>query len=290
MYKPFIYEYVEDDVTNIATISIKKKIPYQLTNAVTLNDGSLAFFSCGRFDRFYDRLTDYFLGCLVFDKKTNECREFGKMVYPRFKSCAVLFDQENILIVGGFGLSIVPLINEFPVKQTCEIFNLKTGVSRLSGSVMPTGRISACCSLLPNGKVLICGGNDGVGNILNTTLIYDPSTDSLTEGPFLLNRIQNGSATLLTTGNVLVTEGDVYRGHVRASKYTDIYNFKENRFEHGPPMNKRKLNEFSGILRDGRVLIFSADWTSEYYDPVSNSFSAGPRLIENNNNNDEDED
>ena len=78
----------------------------------------------------------------------------------------------------------------------------------LIDSPMSVGRKRASAVLLENGKVLISGGQDSIGDALNTTEIYDPESKTFTDGPPMLHARYGHSSTVLKDGKVLICGGD----------------------------------------------------------------------------------
>jgi hypothetical protein len=80
--------------------------------------------------------------------------------------------------------------------------------------IAPTSvaRNDAVIASLPDGRVLVGGGVDlrksGRSRFLRSTEIYDPSTDSWSPGPELLEPRQGGHAHVLADGSVLIFGGD----------------------------------------------------------------------------------
>src|SRR6266436_6398683 len=70
-----------------------------------------------------------------------------------------------------------------------------------------TGRYWHTATLLPNGKVLVAGGYDGV-NYLSSAELYDPATGTWTATGSLGAARAAHTATLLPNGMVLVAGGD----------------------------------------------------------------------------------
>ncbi|CAF4569247.1 unnamed protein product [Rotaria sp. Silwood2] len=60
-------------------------------------------------------------------------------------------------------------------------------------------------SLLPDGRVLITGGYGE--RTVNTTELYDPSTETFSVGPHMASARSFHKATILKDGKVLVTGG-----------------------------------------------------------------------------------
>ncbi len=61
-------------------------------------------------------------------------------------------------------------------------------------------------TLLSNGSVIICGGDDGL-NILKSVQIYNPSTKQLTSGPSMMETRSTFTATRLLDGRLLLIGG-----------------------------------------------------------------------------------
>lgn len=104
-------------------------------------------------------------------------------------------------------------------------------------------RSTHTATTLADGRILFAGGYDGTGVVQATAEIYDPATNTVTTtGPMMQARTQH-SATLLADGRVLVIGGSA-------------------------------LFDLSQVLSS---LLQSVDST-EIYDPVSNTWSAGPDI------------
>ena len=110
----------------------------------------------------------------------------GNMTTPRFSHTATLLPNGKILFAGG--------ISEYSpdkfVKGTCnctlasaELYDPSTGMFTPAGN-MTTPRSGHTATLLPNGRVLITGGNSEYKQNCNCTLasaeLYDPSTGTFT--------------------------------------------------------------------------------------------------------------
>ena len=124
---------------------------------------------------------------------------------------------EHFLVVGGYGADQVPVAEaEYyaPVTPTVGVFSRTTGG-------MAKGRVRHALSCLPDGRVLVTGGIDPAGRILDTAEIYDPATRTFT---LLLTRMNSPradhTATPLPDGKVLVAGGFNQFGQALASSET----------------------------------------------------------------------
>lgn len=139
---------------------------------------------------------------------------------------------EQILIVGGFQ-------KNGQILKTLEILEIKVGTNqavstKLSGKNrrLKKARLFHTASLLPNGRVLIVGGQGRINmsNIgaLNSIEIFDPVGQVVLPSPVTLStpRLLH-TATTLQDGNILIVGG--------------FTNGKPNQFEFGPATDKAEL-------------------------------------------------
>ncbi len=122
--------------------------------------------------------------------------------------------------------------------------------------------------LLPNGKVLLVGGGDGTG----TAELFDPATDTWSTTAATANEIFGPTATLLPSGQVLLTGGV-------ATQTAEVFDPEAEMWVAPAPTDmafQRRLHTAT-LLPNGKVLVtggFSNGNKAELYDPAANSFSA----------------
>jgi WD40 repeat protein len=145
---------------------------------------------------------------------------------------------------------------------------------------MITPREDHTATLLPSGKVLIAGGYDNGGNVLNTAELYDPVANSFTAVTSTMSFARAyATATLLPNGKVLIAGG---LGTTDDVSVADIYDPVANSFSPGPTMVSARDTANAILLPNGNVLIaggFSSgvvQSSAELYDLVANSFTAVP--------------
>jgi hypothetical protein len=100
-----------------------------------------------------------------------------------------------VLITGGFG-----------VPASAELYDPAAGTFSATGS-LGVGRIYHSATELPNGKVLIAGGQTGNVSLASAEL-YDPALGTFSSTGSLATARDTHSASLLSNGKVLVTGGD----------------------------------------------------------------------------------
>lgn len=132
---------------------------------------------------------------------------------PRYGHTATLMADGNLLIVGG-QTSDVPAL-----EPTNQIVNEQSGLINNANAAAPyVARTSHTATMLPNGEILIAGGWDngggGVhsnGNVNKSVVIYNPVQNCWRNAIDFVKGAAgryNHTATLLTTGDVLICGGE----------------------------------------------------------------------------------
>lgn len=124
--------------------------------------------------------------------------------------------------------------------EACEAWEPWRQVSSALAS-LATGRGGHTVTKLQDGRVLVCGGADVNLVVLGSAELYDPLTDSWTATGAMTSVRAGHTASLLPDGRVLIVGGT-----------TDV--------------------------SDPLIGATSALKTTEFYDPVTNSFAAGPNV------------
>ena len=172
----------------------------------------------------------------------------------------------RVLILGGATASV-------------EIFDVQSSTFS-QVSPLSTVREWASVTLLPNGLVLVAGGEDPAV-ALNTAEVFDPATStwSTVSGTMSSARSMH-SATLLLDGRVLIAGGDNDSSQSLAT--AELYNPNSNSFD---PlvglMTAARRHHAATLLPDGRVLISGGSAgvspvtrldSACLFDPATNTF------------------
>jgi hypothetical protein len=201
----------------------------------------------------------------------------------REQHTATLLPNGKVLVAGGSVLS-------GPTNQTAttELYDFRTNTFS-PGPSMSLGRSFATATLLPNGKVLIAGGQsviNGTFVVLASTELYDPASNrfSLTGTATMNTGRADATATLLPTGKVLIAGGFTATGGSLAS--TELYDSASNSFATSGTanMNQARQGTTATLLANGRVLIAGglgslAANSTDLYDSATNSFAATTPLL-----------
>ncbi|HXD32420.1 MAG TPA: kelch repeat-containing protein [Pyrinomonadaceae bacterium] len=161
-----------------------------------------------------------------------------------------------------------------------------------TGSLKPVGnmiysRFGHTATLLNDGRVLITGGREKEGSILNSAELYDPKTQQFSEtGPMSTKRVGH-TATLLPNGKVLITGGSTEEFFVGSLASAELFDPASGTFTPAGSMNFKRLAHRATLLKNGKVLITggqSDEWanlsSAEIYDPANNSFTPAASMNE----------
>ncbi len=147
-------------------------------------------------------------------------------------------------------------------------------------SDMGTAREGHTVTLLPNGKVLIVGGQyDLLTGYLESAELYDPSTGTFTSTGSMLSARAGHTATLLSNGKVLITGGVAGTSRYASA---EIYDPVTGSFSPTGSMAIARDMHTATLLPNGKVLIVggcregngncSLD-LPELYNPVTGTFT-----------------
>jgi uncharacterized protein YjbI with pentapeptide repeats len=186
------------------------------------------------------------------------------------RNTATLLGTGKVLIVGGTQTTAAlydPATNAFTSGGTSGTINNHTATLLTSG---------------PNsGKVLITGGKGATGNPVNTTLLYDPATNSFSAGPTMNDAREFHTATVLPSGpnagKIVIAGGrKSVSGVLTALATAELYDPATNSFTAIPgAMTGARFGHTASVF-NGKVLLAGgvgpSDLSSaELYDPSAAS-------------------
>jgi Kelch motif len=138
----------------------------------------------------------------LYDPSMGMFTATGPLSTSRDFATATLLPNGKVLVAGGF-----TFVGNNPVPfSSAELYDPATGMFTLTGS-MATARFGHTAILLPNGKVLIAGGTDGVSNTYSAAEVYDPTTGVFSPAGSMAVPRGQFTATLLPSGTVLTVGG-----------------------------------------------------------------------------------
>ena len=146
-------------------------------------------------------------------------------------------------------------------------------------SAMSEARVMHQATLLVDGRVLVCGGQqwDGGEQMGSSSAeLYDPATDSWSVVNSMNMSRYSHTATLLGDGRVLVAGGSWMPGENLAM--AELYDPATGLWLECPDMSQPREGHSATLLEDGRVLVVGMDtnnWmagSAEIYEPALNEW------------------
>ncbi|MGB8413844.1 MAG: kelch repeat-containing protein [Candidatus Binatus sp.] len=199
------------------------------------------------------------------------------MTDVRFLDTATLLKNGNVLIAGGTDGSIV---------NTAELFNPVAGTFTATGT-MTDSRENHTAALIASGStnvgyVLIAGGIDAAGSVVQSAELYNPTGTFAATGIMTHPRYLH-TATQLSTGNILITGGEDGTGAVLAT--AEVYDPVSATFASVGSMTTARALHTAVLVtsgpKKGSVLIAggidnngNALGTAELYNPKTGKFTA----------------
>ena len=234
----------------------------------------------------------------------------GNMLEARAGHTATLLPDDKVLVVGGafsgelydpitrtFSLTGSPVCNHGPAlkatllaagralltgglsdERCAEVYDPETGGFSKVGD-LNVDHWEHTATLLADGRVLIAGGSKRQNDARVSHAvaeIYDPVTETFSvAGSLNLDRTGH-TATLLPSGQVLITGGEAISTGSRACRsFAELYDPAANTSSTiaGPPATN--CGQRATLLNNGNVLSTSHDGVAFLFDPVTGSFRTG---------------
>ncbi len=207
------------------------------------------------------------------------------MTFGRSSHTATLMTNGCVLVIGGNSAASDTLSPS--AENRAEIYNPASG-SWTNLGAFGTARYNHTATLLNDGKVLICGGQDSSGNAISTCDLYTPNAACTVAGtisatPSLLQARYNHTAVLLKDGKVWFAGG---RNPAATGVYlptTERYDPGSGVFQSASPLIEARSQHTATLMGDGKVLVVGGynardviankgtTESAEIFDPVSNS-------------------
>src|ERR1035437_8446275 len=224
-----------------------------------------------------------------FDPSAGQFVATGGAASSRADASAASLSATQVMLDGGF--SGAAAIKNFSLTLTgyvlsgAEIFDEVTGAFSPAGR-MAVARMGSTATTLRNGKILVVGGQDNLGDVLDTAELYDPAVRKfIAANNTMSDRRMFHTATILLSGKVLVVGGATNLSGDTTSS-ADIYDPASNSFTPATfPMDHQRAAHTATLFTSGplagKVLItggvggssfYFKDSSAEIYDPAAQQF------------------
>ncbi len=215
----------------------------------------------------------------LYDPATGLFSPTGALQAGRFAHSATLLEDGRVLIVGGVAPPAAGQGNSVDL-SSAELFDPRTGTFSSTGS-LSTVRQGAAVALLPDGKVLFAGGNNGSGYTgdLSSAELYDPATGSFKPTGSMVEG-WGDSAVALKDGRVLVL-GEIRNLPIGTMPITrpsaEMYDPRTATFSvtgnpAAPAVVGWPWSLGAALLPDGRVFVLGGS-TAQLFDPATGTFA-----------------
>lgn len=199
----------------------------------------------------------------LYDPATGTWAATGSLIKARFSHTSNLLSNGKVLVAGG---AISTNYATSSVISNAELYDPATGTWTATGS-LATARESLTSNTLPNGKVLVTGGDDSVlnGQKFSSAELYDPATGTWTATGSLATGRSQHTATVMTDGTVLVTGG--YAMNIGYTASAEVYDPATGNWTATGSLKTGRLQHTAILLPSGTVLV------SAGYDNTGNSIA-----------------
>ena len=155
---------------------------------------------------------------VVTAQSTGAFTATGNLTRLRQFHTATLLTNGKVLITGGFAVN-----GSLSLSATAELYDPATGSFAATGN-MNAARYMHTATLLPEGKVLIAGGNNSIAggclcDPMASAELYDPVAGTFTATGEMTTARSGHTATLLNDGKVLMAGGPVNHRSQSAEVY-----------------------------------------------------------------------
>ena len=223
--------------------------------------------------------------CELYNPATGTWSYTGSMNEPHLLGTATLLQNGKVLVFGGENPPLQTIIVDGVTEYVCpplfEIYDPSTGLWQNSSTVINVSIYGCSATLLPNGKVLIAGGNADLpyggpyGSPNSYAELFDPVSDTWTYTGSMLSPMGFHQAQLLTNGLVLVAGGGGQPSGF-ATTNSELYNPTTETWANTGPYPALDYSSFgnqSALMPNGKVLVteqysYGGGWCA-IYDPLT---------------------
>ena len=210
-----------DPASGIWTVTGNLAVP-RISHTATLLPNGKVLVAAG-FNSCHTCSPQYLNQLELYDPTSGSWTAAGNLGTERGGHTATLLSNGKVLVAGGFNIINTPPSGGRLTQS--ELYDPANGSPTATGS-LNTARLNHTATLLPNGKVLVAGGDSISGT---SAELYNPASGSWSVTGSLNNAGSSTTATLLTNGMVLATGGNTAELYVTLPSLTSVV----SRMTHG---------------------------------------------------------
>jgi hypothetical protein len=208
----------------------------------------------------------------LYNPATGTWNLTGSMTTVRYAHSTTLLPNGKVLVAGGG-----PDYVADNYLSSAELYDPATGAFAATGAMQKVHKWHTA-TLLPNGKVLVAGGNRSWDPRPSGAELYDPATGTWSWTGSMVSPHSMHTATLLPNGKVLVVGGSDLSNIVATA---ELYDPATGTWSWTGSMTQRRANHTATLLPNGKVLVVGGtpDWditnlsSAELYDPATGTWS-----------------
>ncbi len=192
----------------------------------------------------------------------------GALGTARGAHAAVRLADGTVLVAGGASAVSSAATGDDTSGElgSLERYDPGTGAFSAAPGTLAPVRANLTATLLGDGKVLLVGGQDTLGQPLKTTAVFDPAGPSLATGPTMTFARAGHTATAVDATRVIIA-GGFAAVDANSLKNSEIYDQTGGSFAAGPSMIFSRAYHTATTLDDGRILF--AGGISKPNDPAN---------------------
>jgi WD40 repeat protein len=192
----------------------------------------------------------------LYDPSSGMWRIAGSLNTGRIRHTTTLLPDGMVLVAGGWGaVTRGPNFAQFGVLSGAELYEPATGTSFVTLD-LNTPRMGHTATRLPNGKVLVAGGDTKFfGGQTNGAELYDRATGTWTITGNLSTVRSAHTATLLPDGKVLFAGGHVGSFPFTNISNSELYDPAAATWSVTASLNTARSGHTATLLPNGKVLV-----------------------------------
>ncbi len=225
----------------------------------------------------------------IYDPVAGTWTVTGSMTTSRINHTATLLPNGTVLVAGGVSEGACNPMGSpenYNPMASAEIYDPTTGTWTAVGC-MTNGRTQHTATLLPNGMVLVAGGQIDNTDETASAELYDPGAGTWTVTGSMITARASATATLLPNGTVLVAGGiNTHIGTPSGILGTaELYNPVAGTWTATGSMATARELYTATLLPSGTVLVAGGDFPctptpdTEIYDPAAGTWTVSSNML-----------